>query len=108
MFTEKEQNILRQFKTIITTKFPGEISEILIFGSKARSDSKEDSDVDILVITESEDWNLMRSIRDIAYDLELENEVILSIQIFSKSYTEFLRSFRSQFINNVDRESVVL
>jgi len=80
----RENRIINIFKNKIEEKFPEEKIKILVFGSKARGEASEDSDIDIIVTTKSDDRNLTREIRFIGYELEIENNIILSIQVLSK------------------------
>ena len=104
----KENKIINIFKNKIEEKFPREKIKILVFGSKARGDAVKDSDIDIIVITKSDKRNLIREIRFIGYELEIEFSVILSIQVLSEEYINYLRSLPTQFIQNVDRDAIAI
>ena len=104
----RENRIINIFKNKIEEKFPEEKIKILVFGSKARGEASEDSDIDIIVITKSDDRNLTREIRFIGYELEIENNIILSIQVLSKDYINYLRALPTQFIQNVDRDAITI
>ena len=104
----KEKDIVNNFKKKIEKKFPEEIISVIVFGSKARGDAVRDSDIDILVITKSDNKELTRKIRFLGYDLEIENNVVLSIQVFLKDYINYLRTLPTQFIRNVDRDSIAI
>ena len=104
--TKRELGIIVEFKQKLNQKNPGAILEVIIYGSKARDDAREDSDIDLLVITKNEDRRLTKEIRDIGYELELENDVTLSIQIFSENYMDYIRSIETQFIRNVDDQGI--
>lgn len=106
--SNKEKNIISTFKKRIEKKFPEEIMKVLIFGSKARGDAVEDSDIDILVITKSNDKKIIREIRFTGYELEIDNNIVLSIQVLSNDYVGYLRNLPTQFIQNVDREAITV
>jgi uncharacterized protein len=106
--SNKEKNIICAFKREIEKKFPEEIIEVLIFGSKARGDASKDSDIDILVIIRSNDKKIIKEIRSAGYDLEIDNDIVLSIQVLSSDYVNHLRNLPTQFIQNVDRDAIAV
>jgi len=104
--TKSEKEVVEDFKRRIEEKYPGKITEVLVFGSKAKGNATEDSDIDILVIIYTENKQVVKEIRNIGYDLEIENDFILSIQVFSEKYINYLRSIPTQFIQNVDSVAI--
>jgi len=81
---------------------------MLVFGSKATGDATEESDIDVIVISRSDDKKLAKDIRYTGYDLEIEHGMVLSIQVYSEKYLNHPRNIPTQFIQNVDREAVVI
>ncbi len=62
-----------------------EKASVILFGSRARGDYRQDSDWDILVLTSQEvDGKLKRRIRDDIYDVELEYAQAVSAIIYEK------------------------
>jgi uncharacterized protein len=60
-------------------------AQVILFGSRARGDSKADSDWDILVLTDSNDVFLAEeSFRDRLFDLEIETGEIFSLFVYNK------------------------
>ena len=106
--TRKERGVIEEFKRRVEKQFPGKIVRLLVFGSKARGDATEQSDIDVIVITRSDDKKLRKNIRYTGYDLEIEHGIILSIQVYSEKYINYLRNIPTQFIQNVDREAIVI
>lgn len=82
------------------------IKQILLYGSKARGEFIEGSDIDLLFITE---WNMSRPMKtkigDIIYDYELANDIVVSAIFVSDS--EF-REKMSLFLMKVKKEGIVL
>ena len=71
-----------------------ENAEVILFGSRARGDYKEDSDWDVLVLTkkDEDDFSSKRLIRDALYVLELSSGEIITSIIRSKIFWNRLRS----------------
>lgn len=103
---EKEVKVLRTFKHRVHEQFSGEVSEIRVFGSMARGDATEDSDIDVLVITKSDDWRVGDAIRRIGYDLDSEIDYRLSIQVLPARHVNYLATNRFTFYRNIAREGV--
>lgn len=106
--TVREKDIIAEFKRRAQERFPDEVSEVIVFGSKARGDAAEESDIDILVIARSDDWRLWDRIREIGYELEIENSLVLSIQVFSTDQIAYLKKLRTRFIMNVEKEGIAI
>lgn len=81
--------------------------EVRLYGSRARGDAEEDSDIDVLVVLrECKDfWEELRRIDPIAGAISLEYDVLIStIPALEEAYL----SERSSFFMNVRKESVVV
>ena len=82
------------------------IKTIMLYGSKARGDFLEGSDIDLLFIA---DANIPRSIKaemsDVIYNYELANDIVFSAIFVSES--EF-KSKVSLFLMKVKKEGIVL
>ncbi len=103
-----EKPVVEQFKRWVEERFPGELVRLVLFGSKARGEATADSDLDVLVITRSEDWRLGDEIRDIGYELEVAHGVVLSIQVMGERHYQELKARGSSFLANVEREGLAV
>lgn len=55
-------------------------AEVILYGSVARGDERQDSDIDLLVLVPQEvTYKLERAISDQIYDIELETDQIISL-----------------------------
>ena len=50
-----ERKVIETFRRRVHESFPDEVRAVRLFGSKARGDAREDSDIDLLVVTASRD-----------------------------------------------------
>ena len=82
--SESERQVLARFRDRLQTQLPEEQIEVILFGSKARGEGREDSDLDVLVIVLGEDWRLCDKVYDIATDLLLETGVCISLRLSAR------------------------
>lgn len=85
-----------------------ENAEIILFGSRARGEEREDSDWDILILTDyPTDIKIERKFRNELYNLELESNECFSVFVYSKKEWENKQKY-SPFYENVTTEGVSL
>ena len=103
-------DILKQFKERLPTWVKMHIVEIRCFGSYAREEEKEDSDLDILVIVDRESSELEKKIFDITYQLmwEYDFQPLLLVKTMSKKHYGFLRNINTLFYQNLQKEGIVV
>jgi predicted nucleotidyltransferase len=104
-----EQNIKRSISALKKTlqKSFGSELELYLFGSVARNNYEPDSDIDILVLVPGKvDTSLKEDIIDLAYDVELEFDVVFGIVVRSKEFWISEKAAAMPFHQNVQREAV--
>ena len=106
--TKKEQAALKKFKAAVEKALAGKLVEIRLFGSKARGDARKDSDIDVLVITLSEDWRVCDVVYDIGTDILLETDVCISPKVLNTKEFSQLGDTGSPFIKNVLHDGIIL
>lgn len=83
-------------------------ANVILYGSRARGDEREDSDWDILVLTDYPvDINKERVFRNHLYDLELQTGEPFSIFVYSKSDWNSKQRI-TPFYQNVTRDGVAI
>jgi predicted nucleotidyltransferase len=98
------QEAVDEFMKRVLEKYRDRIESIILFGSVARGVAKEDSDIDILIVTKEEDFRLRHALIGIAFDILLETEENISVKALSKD--EFERHKNFSFLKNVVSEGV--
>jgi predicted nucleotidyltransferase len=85
-----------------------EIEKIILFGSVARGEDREDSDIDILIITKNADDKLR--IRGDIYtkvmDVLLDRMVRISVKMRSIEHYNKYKNF--SFFSNVEKDGVLI
>jgi len=106
--TRDVQCILNQFVQEIEKFFGNSLCEIIVFGSYARGDFNENSDIDIMVLvnsTESDIKQWENQIIDCAFDLEMQYGKVLSPIVKNQEFFEYW-SDTLPFYRNIKREGV--
>ncbi|MFH0813303.1 MAG: nucleotidyltransferase domain-containing protein [Pseudomonadota bacterium] len=76
--TEREKNAIKEATKLLKEKFL--VSEVILFGSKARGDDDPESDIDLLLLTpEPLSWRERENIINTLFDVELTYDVVISI-----------------------------
>ena len=92
--------------------FPDDIQAIVLYGSVARGDANEHSDIDLLVITPAAaDYETRYKISGIAYDVSWERDNIALVQLMMMPKDGFETeaiTYRSYFGSDIMEQGVVL
>ena len=102
-----DRALLREVKEAILRHVPD--ARVLLYGSVARGEATPDSDYDVLVITPHKlTSGEQREIYHATYAVDLERDVIVSLNFFSQEEWDMPINKASPFYKNVVRESVGL
>ncbi len=99
--------LARTLQTRLRTIFGPRLRGLVLYGSHARGDATDESDVDLLVLLDQveEFWRDLKSIEGPAGELSLENDVVVCALPVAES--EF-RSSQLPLYRNARREGVLV
>lgn len=108
--SDKINSIIQKFIKDINSILGSRIKKIILFGSYARGDFNDRSDIDIMILTDLTDEEIIKYrtiIWDSVADIEIDEGIVISpllknINEFSK-YAEIV-----PFYNNIYKEGVLL
>jgi uncharacterized protein len=84
-------------------------ASLILYGSRARGDAREDSDYDLLVLVDREvDMDLERAVVDRLVPLEGQTGRVLTVLIYSRSQWDSAQYRAMPFHRNVTREGVAI
>jgi predicted nucleotidyltransferase len=104
--TRADKRWLKEYRCQLAERFPGMIAQMLIYGSKARSEAGPDSDLDVLLIVRDRAATRKRDMRDVGYSLDPYGEVAPSIMAYTEREWENRRRSGSPFRKSVERDKV--
>jgi predicted nucleotidyltransferase len=72
-----EREVIETAATELKARFP--VETVILFGSKARGDADEYSDIDLLVVTSRAlDWREEKGVVDLLFDIGMETNAIFT------------------------------
>ncbi len=103
----RRPEIVKQIKSVITAAAP--TAKAILFGSEARGDAREDSDIDVLVLLNKDHLTYEDEtiVRWPLYQLEISTGVSINPIILSQKSWES-RSIMTPFYSNVLKDGIVL
>ena len=107
---KEKQEILQSFVAEMKKIFGKSLKKVILYGSYARGDNRENSDMDIMILTTFTD-NEIRAIEnwvyDIAYDYELADQVQISVNIKNEEHFNYWLG-ALPYYDNIRKEGIVL
>jgi len=107
---EKVDNIVHKFAKQVRGIYGNSLKKVLVYGSYARGDYQENSDVDIMILVDVDDDEIKKrfnTVCDLAYEYELEYGIVISALVKNEEhFTKWSKSL--PFYQNVMREGVTI
>ena len=103
-----ELRAVEEFKRRLIAELPGQVKDIILFGSKVRGDAHPGSDIDLLVIVDRRTPEVDHVVSEITADILLEKRIDVSALDFTTDQIAELTAIGTPFIRNVADEGIVL
>lgn len=98
----------RKIRQEVKSRYGGEIREVILFGSLARGEATAKSDIDLLVITSSDWYDMQKRLSEVIVEFLLETGEYISAKAVNVEEYEFMKRLRAGFYENIEREGVVI
>ena len=102
----KDYEIAKELKDRLTNVVP--LIDLRVFGSRARGDADEYSDMDVFLEVAFLDKKLKKIISDITWEVGFENFVVISILIFTREEIENSPLRSSPIVRNIMEDGVTV
>ncbi len=106
--TAREQMAVQAFLQWLRREHGEAVQQTILFGSKARGDSRPDSDIDILIIAKEESWSLRDAISLIASRVPLEFGVLIGPRVIGNERWRRMERERFSLYENLVQEGIPL
>ncbi len=104
--TERDFKIAEELKRRLSNAV--DVVAFKVFGSRARGDSDEYSDMDVFVEVETINRSAKERILDIAWEVGFENSMVISVLIFTRDEIENSPLRSSFIVRNIAEDGVAL
>jgi len=104
--TKKEKTVLSKFKELLSKRLPA--YRVMLFGSRARGDAEECSDMDIIVITDTLNKEIEDYISDCAWEAGIDEGIVVCPISYSTQEWESSLIQQSHFAKSARRDGVYI
>ena len=103
-----ERLAVREFVSAVGALFGPDLYEIRLFGSRARGEGNEESDIDLALIVTGVGRSRRREAYDLAYDIGMRHGVLLAPLVIERTRLDELRQRERLIAMDLDREGIRL
>lgn len=107
---EEKRNILLAFSRDVRSILGNTLSKIIVYGSYARGEQQENSDIDIMILTTLSDVEIEaaeRKIFDLAFNYEMDHGVVINPVIKNEEHFNYWLG-ALPFYDNVKKDGITL
>jgi len=106
MISEADRQTALEFKRRVAALAP--ILQFCVFGSRARGDGTEESDLDVFLVVDHIDAGLREKISEVAWEVGFENHVVLSTFVITPEQLEHGPMGVSPIVRKIEKEGIRL
>ena len=100
------QDVLMTFAQGTKKILKNNLSKLIVYGSYARGDYSENSDIDVMILTPLSKEEI-EQVENHAFDLELESGIVINPVLENEAHYRYWLG-ALPFYNNVEKEGIVI
>lgn len=107
---ELDKALVEELKQRLPADVLRHIRRMIMYGSRARGDAAEDSDLDLVALVDEKTPELEQTLDEIAYKLMWDHDFkpIISLKVFDEDRFRSAAAKGFSFYRNVEREGVIV
>lgn len=107
---EQDRRIIMELKERLPAEVRGHLARLILYGSRARGEAAEDSDLDVIALVNEKTPELEAQMEDTAYRVMWDHDFrpIISLKVFSEKRFKQAAAEGFSFYKNVEREGIEL
>jgi predicted nucleotidyltransferase len=106
--TKEQKAAVFAYLRLLREKYRDKIEQVVLFGSVARGEFDEESDVDIMIVLKNGSRRLRDEISMASFDIILRNNVILSPMVMDRKTYEWHKKYRDPLYNSIKKDGINL
>lgn len=106
--TKQEKRTLGLFSQKLQDHFGSRLTQMTLYGSAARGERHDESDVDILVLIQGLTWEEKRHVWDVATLINIDHDTMLSPLVLKPEEFQELRDRERRIALDIDQEGIQL
>ena len=104
----REKEAIREFITRLEAVCAEDLYGVVLYGSKVRNEATPESDIDLLLIMQNDDWPNRDNVTRIAAQISLAFDWLLSAHVASLSHWQVMRHDPFVFYQHLFAEGIPL
>ena len=107
---EFDKTLVEELKRRLPQEAALHIRKLIMYGSRARGDATEDSDLDLVALVDINTPELERMLDEAAYDVMWDNDFkpIISLKVFAEERFHSAAAKGFSYYRNVERDGVLV
>ena len=107
---EQDKALIEEFKRRLPTDIVSHIRQMIMYGSRARGDAGQDSDLDLVALVDENSPLLEQRLDEIAYNLMWDHDFkpIISLKVFSEERFRSAAAKGYSYYRNIEREGITV
>ncbi len=105
---ERDKSLILEFKKRLPSDVESHLKRLIIFGSRAKGEATEDSDLDVIILVDERTSDIERKLEDVVYQVMWNHDFkpIISLKVFSESQFSDALNRGFSFFRHVEKEGV--